>query len=281
MLKYVALLGMSLAGMLTSPALAADADNGAKPWQLGFQEPASPVMERLDSLHTDLTITVTIITLFVLALLGYIVMRFRAEKNPNPSKTTHNTLLEIVWTVIPVLILVGIAIPSLKLHYFMDKAEEPEMTLKVIGYQWYWNYSYPDHGDFAFDSYMVQEKDLKPGEPRLLKTDNPVVVPVDTVIQVDITGGDVLHAWAMPGFGVKKDAVPGRLNSTWFKANRTGTFYGQCSELCGVKHGFMPIEVKVVSKEEFNAWTQIAKEQFAEHGTVNPQLALTQLEQTQ
>lgn len=252
-------------------------DTFAKPWQLGFQEAATPVMEQLSALHDGLTLTITLITLFVLALLILVVIRFNARKNPNPSKTSHNTLLEIIWTAIPVMILVAIAIPSFRLHYYMSEVEEPEMTLKVIGYQWYWNYAYPDHGNFSFDSYMVQEEDLKPGEPRLLKTDNPIVIPVDTVVQVEITGGDVIHAWAVPAFGVKKDAIPGRLNATWFKAERTGTFYGQCSELCGIKHGFMPIEVKVVSKEEFRAWTETAKEQFAAHGTVKPELALSQV----
>lgn len=262
-----------LLGAFAAPALA-NSENMPQPWQLGFPQPASPVMEQLDVMHDWLTVTITVITLFVLGLLGYIMLRFNARRNPVPSKTTHNTLLEIVWTAIPILILVAIAIPSFRLHYYMSEVEEPEMTLKVVGYQWYWNYQYPDHGDFAYDSYMVPEEDLKAGEPRLLKTDNPVVIPVDTVVNVEITAGDVIHAWAVPAFGVKRDAVPGRLNGSWFKATRTGVFYGQCSELCGVKHGFMPVEVHVVSKEEFAAWVENAKAQFAATGEVKPQLAL-------
>lgn len=264
--------------LLLAPTLAfaEDVTGIAKPWQLNFQEPATPVMERLFDLHWGLTVLITIIAVFVLILLILVVVKFRESKNPNPSKTSHNTPLEIAWTVIPILILVAIAIPSIKLHYYMSEPVEPEMTLKVVGYQWYWNYQYPDNGDFSFDSYMVEEANLKPGEPRLLKTDNVVVVPVDTTILVQITAGDVLHAWAMPAFGVKRDAVPGRLNESWFRATKTGTFYGQCSELCGIKHGFMPIEVKVVSKEEFAAWAAAAKDQFAKTGTVKPDLALAQ-----
>ena len=270
---------IALMGLLMAAATPAKAAEGlAKPWQLNFQPPASPVMEQIYALHNNLTMLITIITLFVLALLIVVWWRFRESKNKTPSKTTHHTLLEIVWTTIPILILVGIAIPSVKLHYFMDKAEEPEMTLKVVGYQWYWNYTYPDQGGFSFDSYMVKEEDLKDGEPRLLKTDNPVVVPVDTTIQVLVTAGDVLHSFAMPAFGMKKDAIPGRLNETWFKATKPGTYYGQCSELCGVGHGFMPVEIKVVSKEEFKIWAVQAQEQFAKYGRVLPAYASAEME---
>ena len=274
LVKYV----LSALFLTTIPALVLGGDvvGIAKPWQLNFQEPASPVMQRLFDMHWNLTILITVISVFVLALMVLIVVKFREKKNPTPSKTTHNTFIEIVWTVVPILILVAIAIPSVKLHYYMSEPVEPEMTLKVVGYQWYWNYEYPDNGGFSFDSYMVEEKDLKEGEPRLLKTDNAVVVPVDTTILVQMTAGDVIHSWAMPALGVKRDAVPGRLNESWFRAEKTGTFYGQCSELCGIKHGFMPIEVKVVSKEEFAAWTAQAKEQFARTGTVKPSLALAQ-----
>ncbi len=233
----------------------------AKPWQLGFPTPASPVMERLYQMHDFLLVIITAITVFVLVGLVYICLRFRRSNNPVPSKTTHNAKLEVIWTVIPILILVAIAIPSLRLHYFMQHVVEPEMTIKVTGYQWYWHYEYPDQGGFGFDSYMKKEQDLKPGEHRLLAVDNRIVVPVDTNVRVLLTGADVIHAFALPAFGVKKDAVPGRLNETWFKAEKTGTFYGQCSELCGVGHGFMPIVIDVVSKEDFAAWVDAKKKE--------------------
>lgn len=226
----------------------------AKPWQLNFQEPATPVMEQLYDTHTLLLWIITIICAFVLSLMVYICLRFRRSANPIPSRNTHNAKLEVIWTAIPILILVVIAIPSLRLHYFMSKVVDPEMTIKAVGYQWYWHYEYPDHGGFGFDSYMKKDAELKEGEPRLLTVDNRVVVPVDTNVRVLTTAADVIHAWAVPAFGVKRDAMPGRLNETWFKATKEGTYYGQCSELCGVGHGFMPIVVDVVSKEAFEAW---------------------------
>lgn len=233
----------------------------AVPWQMNFQDAATPVMERLYTMNNSLNILITAISLFVLVVMTYICIRFRRKANPIPSKTTHNVLLEIVWTTIPILILITIAIPSLRLHYYMQKAVEPEMTLKVVGHQWYWHYDYPDQGGFGFDSYMKKGADLKEGDHRMLAVDNPVVVPVDTTVRVLLTGADVIHAWAVPAFGVKRDAVPGRLNESWFKATRIGTYYGQCSELCGVGHGFMPITVQVVSKEDFRAWTAKKREE--------------------
>lgn len=238
------------------PAAAVAYEGIALPWQLGFQPPATPVMEQLNSLHDFLLVIITLITLFVLVMLTYICIRFRRKANPVPSKTAHNTRLEIVWTVIPILILVVIAIPSLRIHYFMERDTEMDMTIKVTGYQWYWHYDYPDHGNFGFDSYMKKDEDLQPGDHRLLAVDNRVVVPVDTNVRVLLTGADVIHAWAVPAFGVKRDAMPGRLNETWFRATKTGTFYGQCSELCGVGHGFMPIVVEVVSKDDFGRWVK-------------------------
>lgn len=226
----------------------------AKPWQLGFQDAATPVMEQLTSLHNLLLVIIIAISVLVLVLLVKIVVSFNRRANPVPSKTAHNTKLEIIWTVIPVVILVAIAIPSLRTHYFMENHAESDMTIKVTGYQWYWHYDYPDHGNFGFDSYMKKDNELAAGEPRLLAVDNRVVVPVDTKIRVQLTGADVIHSWAMPAFGVKRDAMPGRLNETWFEAKKIGTFYGQCSELCGVGHGFMPIVVDVVSKEDFAKW---------------------------
>jgi cytochrome c oxidase subunit II len=240
-----------------------------EPWQLGFQPAASPVMAQLDSLHDLLLWIITLVSIFVLGLLVYACLRFRASRSASPSRRTHHTLLEIAWTALPVLILVVIAIPSFKLLYFMDRVQEPEMTIKAVGHQWYWSYEYPDDGEFTFDAYLVADEDLQEGQPRLLATDNAVVLPVDTDIRVLITATDVLHAWAVPAFGVKTDAVPGRVNETWVRIEEPGMYYGQCSELCGDFHGFMPIMVRAVSKEEFEAWTQQAQEQFARAGNVD------------
>lgn len=239
--------------LAAAPALAEGIPHN---WQLGFQPAGSPVKEKIDHFHDILLVLITAITLFVLGILTYICIRFREKANPTPSKTTHNTTLEIIWTVIPVLILVAISIPSIRLLYYMDKVEKPEMTLKVIGYQWYWGYVYPDNGDIAFESYMVKDEDLKPGQLRLLEVDNEVVLPVETNVRVLITAADVIHAWAVPSLGVKKDAVPGRLNETWLKINKPGIYYGQCSELCGQLHGFMPVKIRAVTKEEFAAWVK-------------------------
>lgn len=253
-------------GLLASPAMAEQ--HLPQPWQMNFQPAASPVMERLTEVHNELLYLIVAISVFVLLLLAIIAVRFNARANPTPSKTSHNTVLEIVWTVIPIAILVFIAVKSIPLHYYMDEAADADMTLKVVGYQWYWHYEYPDHGDFGFDSYMLKDNERGENDPRLLAVDNKVVVPVDTTIRVQVTGGDVIHAWAMPAMGVKIDAVPGRLNETWFRATKLGTFYGQCSELCGVGHGFMPIALEVVSQEEFNRWVAQAKQKFASNGTM-------------
>ena len=234
-----------------------------RPWQLGFQEPASKSMTDIVWFHDNMLLPIIVaISVFVLFLLLYIMVKFRASNNPSPSTNSHNTLLEVVWTLVPCLILIVIAVPSFKVLYSQDNIPKADVTVKAIGYQWYWGYEYPDE-KIAFDSYMVAEKDLKPGQPRLLAVDNKIVVPVNKVVKVLITANDVLHAWALPSFGVKRDAVPGRINETWFKADRTGTFYGQCSELCGIKHAFMPIEVQVVTDEEYAAWLEGAKQKFA------------------
>ncbi|MEQ8227502.1 MAG: cytochrome c oxidase subunit II [Rhodospirillales bacterium] len=240
------------------------ADGIAKPWQMTFQEAASPVMEQIDSFHDLLFWIITIITLFVLFLLIYVIVKFNEKANPVPSKTTHNTFIEVVWTVVPIIILIVIAVPSFKLLFFQDRHENPDMTLKVVGHQWYWSYQYPDHGDFGFDSQMIQTEDLKPGQPRLLSVDNFVVLPVDTNIRVLQTADDVIHNWAMPAFGLKLDAVPGRINENWVRITKPGDYYGQCSELCGIGHAFMPIHVKAVSKEEFATWVKSAQEKFAD-----------------
>jgi cytochrome c oxidase subunit 2 len=233
-----------------------------KPWETGFQAPASPVMDRIESFHNLLLILITAISVFVLALLLIVVVRFNAKANPVPSKTTHNTFIEVAWTVVPILVLLTIAIPSFKILYYEDKAVNPDMTLKVIGHQWYWSYAYPDKGNFQYDSIIVQDKDLKPGQPRLLAVDNAAVVPVNATVRVLLAGDDVIHSWSVPSFGVKTDVMPGRLNETWFKAERIGTYYGQCDQLCGQNHGFMPIEVRVVSQEDFDKWVAAAQKQF-------------------
>ncbi len=241
-----------------------------EPWQMMFQPAASPVMEEITSFHNFLLIIITAITLLVLALLIYCMIRFNSKTNPTPSKTSHNTTIEVLWTVVPVLILVAIAIPSFRLLYLQAVIPETELTIKATGYQWYWGYTYPDNGDFEYFANMVEEADLTPGQPRLLTADAKVVVPVDTNVRVLVTAADVIHNWAMPAFGVKMDAVPGRLNETWFRANETGIYYGQCSELCGVRHAFMPIEVHVVTKDDFQAWVAEAQAEYALNGSVPP-----------
>jgi cytochrome c oxidase subunit 2 len=231
-------------------------------WQKGFQGPASPVMQKITEVHDMVMLIVFCIGVFVISLVFYAIWRFRESKNPKPAKFSHNTTLEIIWTIIPVLILIVIAIPTFKLIYYMDRVPQADMTVKVIGHQWYWSYEYPDHGDFGFDSYMIPDDQLQPGQPRLLAVDNPVVVPVHKNVRIIATSEDVIHSWAVPSFGVKKDTVPGRINETWFRAEKEGMFYGQCSELCGPQHGFMPIAVKVVSQEVFNQWLEKAQEKW-------------------
>jgi len=237
--------------------------NQPKEWQLGFQKAASQGMEDIIWFHDYMLLPIiTAITVFVLFLLLYACVRFRASKNKVASTTSHNTLVEVLWTLIPCLILIVMAVPSFKVLYSQDTIPKADVTIKAVGYQWYWGYEYPDE-NIIFDSYMVDEKDLKENQPRLLTVDNEIYVPVNKVIKVMITANDVLHAWALPSFGVKRDAIPGRINETWFKADRTGTFYGLCSELCGIKHAFMPITVNVVSEDEYNLWLEEAKVKFA------------------
>tara|TARA_B100001115_G_scaffold81032_1_gene59681 strand:- start:574 stop:1419 length:846 start_codon:yes stop_codon:yes gene_type:complete len=236
-----------------------------KDWQLGFQKSASEVMYDIVWFHDYMLLPIiTAITAFVLFLVIYACVRFRASRNPVASKTSHNTFIEVIWTLVPCLILIVMAVPSFKVLYSQDRIPAADVTIKAIGYQWYWGYEYPDE-NIIFDSYMIDEKDLLPGQPRLLTVDNEIVVPVNKVVKVLITANDVLHAWALPSFGVKRDAVPGRINETWFKADRIGTFYGQCSELCGIKHAFMPITVKVVSQNDYENWLKEAKQKFAKN----------------
>jgi len=237
--------------------------NQPKKWQMGFQEPASQSMRDIVWFHDYMLLPIIVaISVFVLFLMAYAMIRFRASRNPNPSKRTHNVLVEIIWTLVPCLILIVMAVPSFKVLYSQDTIPKADVTIKAIGYQWYWGYEYPDE-NIIFDSYMIEEEDLKEGQPRLLAVDNAVVVPVNKVVKILITANDVLHAWALPSFGVKRDAMPGRINETWFKAEKVGTYYGQCSELCGIKHAFMPIEVRVVSDQEYKEWLDEAKIKFA------------------
>ena len=249
--------GLAAAGL--KPALA----QMPHEWQVDLQPPATPVMEQLYDFHTLLVWIISAISVFVLGLLLYVIVRFRESRNPVPSRTTHHTLVEVLWTVVPVLILVVIAIPSLRILYFSDRVETADMTFKAIGHQWYWSYEYPDHGNFTFDSLMKPTEELAQGEPRLLATDTHVVLPVGTTIRVLITADDVLHAWAVPSFGVKRDAVPGRINESWIRIEREGLYYGQCSELCGTNHAFMPITVEAVSKERFQQWVTEAQATYA------------------
>ncbi len=248
----------------------------AFPWQMNFQEAATPVAERIREFHDFLLILTIGIVIFVMGLMAYVMIKFHKSRNPVPSKTTHNTLIEVVWTLVPVIILVVIVFPSLKLMYFMDKTEDAEMTVKVVSHQWYWSYEYPDHDNIAFDSLMLKKDELKPGQPRLLEVDNRLVVPVGTNIRILLTSADVLHSWAVPAMGVKTDTVPGRLNETWIKVTKEGVYYGQCSELCGRDHGFMPIAVEVVSKDKFAQWVEDAKVKFAanDHAEKTIQVAL-------
>ncbi len=259
-----------LAGTAGS-VMAQDAAGGMSPWQLGFQASASGVMDDIHWFNNMTLGIITVITLFVLALLIIVMVRFNARANPTPSRTSHNTMIEVVWTVAPILILVVIAVPSFRLLYKQLEIPAYDMTIKATGYQWYWGYEYTDESlaGISFDSLMLKDDERAAvaeargvplaDVPRLLATDYDVVVPVGKTVRVQVTAADVLHAFAMPAFGVKIDAVPGRLNETWFKAEKTGVYYGQCSELCGKDHAFMPITVRVVTQEQFDAWSEAAK----------------------
>jgi len=249
--KQIILIALVAIGMCGA-AFAA----GPEPWQIDFQPAVTPVMQEIQSFHTMLLWVITGIAGFVLLLLAYVFIRFNSRVNPEPQKFSHNTLLEVIWTLVPIVILVMITIPSLRLLYLQDVIPEADFTIKSTGYQWYWGYEYPDHGIGEFFANMVPDEELQEGQPRLLAADNAVVVPVGATVRVLVTAGDVLHNWAMPPFGIKMDAVPGRINETWFRALEEGTYYGQCSELCGQRHAFMPIELHVVSHDEFDVWVR-------------------------
>ncbi|MET0907570.1 MAG: cytochrome c oxidase subunit II [Bradyrhizobiaceae bacterium] len=254
------LLGLAVvgAGLAVSGAAFAQVTGQPAPWEYKLQEAATPVMENITWFHNFLLWLITGITLFVLALLVIVVVKFNSKANPVPSKTTHNTLIEVAWTIIPVLILVAVAVPSFRLLFLQLDIPKADLTIKATGKQWFWTYSYPDNGPFEFDSLMAADK-----MPRLLAVDNEVVVPVNKVVRVQTTAADVIHSFAVPSFGIKIDAIPGRLNETWFKATKTGMFYGQCSELCGKDHAYMPIAIRVVTEQEFATWVEQAKKKFA------------------
>ena len=233
-------------------------------WQLGFQRAVTPVMESISTLHNYVLILITLISLFVAGLLIYVVVRFNATSNPTPSNTTHHTVIEVLWTAIPILILVVMAIPSFKLLYFQDTVpEQVDVNIKATAYQWFWTYEYTDD-DFEFDAFKLEPDEAEEaGEPYLLATDTKVVVPVGKVVRVQITAADVIHAWAVPALGVKMDANPGRLNELWFQVDEPGVFYGQCSELCGQGHAFMPIAVEAMDESDYEVWLSEAREEYA------------------
>ena len=273
-LKRLTAMAVTIGALLAGAGVAWAGLGQPSAWQFGFQQSATPVMDNITSFHNFVLIIVTLITLFVLALLLIIIVRFNARANPTPSRTTHHTLLEVAWTLVPVAILVMIAIPSFKLLFYQLNVPQADLTVKATGKQWYWTYSYPDNGKFEFDSLLAcDRKRTKCDQPRLLAVDNALVVPVNKTVRVQTIGSDVIHAFAVPSFGIKIDAIPGRLNETWFKATREGIYYGQCSELCGKDHAFMPIEVRVVSEQAFNAWVEEAKQKFARDDSVPTNVA--------
>ena len=264
-MKYLSLIFIALFTFLSN---ASSTETLPKDWQLGFSEPATELMSDVIAFHSYILMPIiTGISILVLALLLYIAYRYNSNRNQIASTTTHNTVIEVLWTVIPVILLIIIAIPSFRILYTAETIPKADLTIKAIGNQWYWSYEYPDYDDFSFDANMLQDEELSDPSLRLLETDTQIVVPVNKVVKLLITSNDVLHAWTIPAFAVKKDAVPGRLNETWFKAEKTGTYYGQCSELCGPKHAFMPINVKVVSQDEFDNWLNFAKEEYASSKT--------------
>jgi cytochrome c oxidase subunit 2 len=269
-LKRLTVLAITMVAILTGAESALAGLGQPSPWQVGLQQSASPVMDNIIWFHDFLLYIISGIAGFVLVLLVVVMVRFNARANPSPSRTTHNTLIEIAWTLIPIVILMVIAVPSFKLLFLQLNVPAADLTVKATGKQWYWSYSYPDNGQFEFDSLMLKEGERKEGQPRLLAVDNEMVVPVNKTVRVITTGSDVIHSFAVPSFGIKIDAVPGRINETWFTATREGVYYGQCSELCGKDHAFMPIAVHVVSEQAFSAWVEEAKKKYARDEALPP-----------
>jgi cytochrome c oxidase subunit II len=251
-------------------------------WQLGFQEQVTAIGRQMSSFHDFLLIIITIVTLFVVALLAYVMWKFNEKANPVPSKTTHNTTIEVIWTIVPILILLVIAIPSFRLLFAQYDFPKTDLVIKATGNQWYWSYEYPDQDGMSFDALMLRDDDDKPikgpnGEPRTLAVDNFVVVPVNKNIELLVTASDVIHNWTIPAFGVKLDAIPGRVVRAWFNVDTVGTYYGQCSELCGKDHAYMPIGVKVMSQPDYEAWLANAKKEYASGEPVRKKAGDTQL----
>lgn len=252
----------SLFVLMTGAASATPNQTYARDGQMGFQQAVTPIMENIATFHTMVLWIIVAITLFVLALLVWVMIRYNAKANAEPERFSHNTLVEVIWTAVPVIILVVIAVPSFQLLYFQDTIPESDFTIKTTGNQWNWSYEYPDHGGFSYVANMLPDEELAEGQPRLLATDLPVVVPAGSTVRVEVTASDVIHNWAMPSFGIKMDAIPGRLNETWFEVGEEdiGIYYGQCSELCGLRHAFMPIEIHVVPQDVFDAWVEAAND---------------------
>ena len=259
--RFAFLVIVTLAVMAVAPVAMADMPH---PWQLGFQDPASPVMENIISLHNLVLVIITVVAVFVAGLLLYVMVRFNRRANPVASRTSHHTLLEVVWTVVPVLILVVIAIPSFRLVYYEDRTHEADLTIKVTGHQWYWEYDYGDAAKVDFTSRMVADEDLKPGQHRLLDVDNQLVVPAGKNVRILTTSADVIHSFFIPSLGVQRYAIPGRMIETWFKVNEPGVYYGECNQICGQNHSFMPISIKAVTEQEYQAWLVEAKTKFAD-----------------
>ena len=276
---FAGLAALAMGLVLTVPALAESMVGAPAPWGMGLQPSGGVIKERIASLNSLVFFIIVAITIFVLVLLAYCVWRFSAERNPVPSTTSHHTGLEIAWTVIPVLILLVIAIPSFRLLYFQDRAIDADMTVTVQGRQWYWNYTYSDHGNFTFDSYPIQEADIKPGQLFKLDVDNEMVIPVGANIRILTTGHDVIHSFFVPALGVQKYTIPGRTLETWMRADRPGIFYGQCNQICGTNHWFMPIAVRALPRAEFDAWVADAQKRFARADGSAPVIAAAPVSQ--
>jgi cytochrome c oxidase subunit II len=252
-----------------------------RPWEMGMQPPGSPVALAIDRLHDLVLIIITLITIFVAALIGWVLWRYNAKRNPMPSQLSHHTGLEVAWTLIPVLILVVIAIPSFRLVYYEDRTTNPDITIKVTGHQWYWEYTYPDNGNVDFTSYMIKDEELKPGQLRLLDVDNQLVVPAGKNIRILTTSADVIHSFFIPSLGVQRYAIPGRTIETWVRVDKPGTYYGECNQICGTNHSFMPISIKAMTEADFTTWVAQAKTKFATNndGAAPAKVAVAQVQQ--
>src|SRR5580658_1807647 len=257
--------GVGLFGLIP-PALAQKV-YAPKPWEMGMQASGGPLKTQEIWLHDIVLVIITVITLFVGALLAWVIYRYNAKRNPIPSQLSHNTVVEVLWTVIPILILVVMAIPSFQLVYYEDRTQDADLTVKVTGHQWYWEYSYPDKGNIDFSSYIIPDDQLKPGQLRLLTVDNDLVVPAGKNIRVLQTSGDVIHSFFIPSLGVQRYAIPGRTIETWFRADNPGIYIGECNQICGTNHSRMPIVVRAVTPQEFDAWLVEAKTKFADAGS--------------